>query len=47
VNGIMSFKIDNNDLLESVLATLAEKAGMTRRGDVYVKKRDDASKLNP
>ena len=46
VNGIMSFKIDNRDVLESVLSALAEKAGMTRRGDVYVKKRDDSSKLD-
>jgi hypothetical protein len=47
VNGVMSFKIDK-DLLESVLKTLAEKAGMVQRGDIYVKKReDDSSKLNP
>ena len=47
VNGIMSFKIENKELPESVLATLAQKAGMTLRGDVYIKKRDDSSKLNP
>ena len=46
ISGVMSFKIDNRDLLESVLATLAQKADMTRRGDIYVKKRDE-SKLNP
>jgi hypothetical protein len=47
VNGAMSFKIDK-DVLESVLKSLAEKAGMVRRGDIYVKKReDDSSKLNP
>ena len=46
VNGIMSFKIDNRELLESVLASLAQKSGMTLRGDVYVKKRDE-SKLDP
>jgi hypothetical protein len=47
VSGIMSFKIENKELLESVLASLAQKAGMTLRGDVYVKKRDDSSQLNP
>lgn len=47
VSGITSFKLENKELLESVLATLADKAGMTLRGDVYVKKRDDSSKLQP
>ena len=47
VSGITSFKLENKELLESVLATLANKAGMTLRGDVYVKKREDASKLQP
>jgi hypothetical protein len=47
VSGITSFKLDNKELLESVLVTLANKTGMTKRGDVYVKKRDDSSKLEP
>lgn len=47
VNGITSFKLENKQLLESVLAALAQKAGMTQRGDIYVKKRDDSSKLTP
>ncbi len=48
VTGITSFKLENKELLESVLATLADKAGMTQRGDIYVKKReDDSSKLEP
>lgn len=47
VNGITSFKLENKELLESVLAALAQKTGMTLRGDIYVKKRDDASKLEP
>jgi hypothetical protein len=35
-------------MLESVLKALAEKTGMTLRGDVYVKKRDDdSSKADP
>jgi hypothetical protein len=46
VSGITSFKLDNKEILESVLAALAQKTGMTLRGDVYVKKRD-VSKLQP
>jgi hypothetical protein len=48
VTGITSFKLENKDVLESVLTTLAQKAGMTQRGDIYVKKKDNASsKLTP
>lgn len=47
VSGITSFKLENREVLESVLAALAQKTGMTLRGDVYVKKRDDSSKLTP
>ncbi len=47
VSGITSFKLESKEMLESVLATLANKAGMTLRGDVYIKKRDDSSKLEP
>lgn len=43
VSGITSFKLENKEMLESVLTTLANKAGMTRRGDIYVKKREDSS----
>jgi hypothetical protein len=45
-SGITSFKLDNKDILNSVLVTLAEKSGMTQRGDIYVKKKD-VSKLAP
>jgi hypothetical protein len=44
VNGITSFRLENKELLASVLATLAEKAEMSKRGDIYVKKRDSCSK---
>lgn len=48
VTGTTSFKLDNKELVESVLVALAEKTGMTRRGDIYVKKRtDDTSKATP
>jgi hypothetical protein len=43
VSGVTSFKLENRELLESFLATLAEKAGMTMRGDIYVKKKEDES----
>lgn len=48
VSGITSFKIDDRDLLDSILTTLAEKTNMTLRGDVYVKKKpEDSSKVSP
>lgn len=48
VSGITSFKLENKELLESVVATLAERVGMTKRGDIYVKKKgDEASKATP
>jgi hypothetical protein len=47
VNGITSFKLENKEVLESVLAALAQKTGMIQRGDIYVKKRDDSSKITP
>jgi hypothetical protein len=40
INGITSFRLENKELLASVLTTLAEKTGMTQRGDIYVKKQD-------
>ena len=33
--GTANFKIDNKDLLDSVLQTLADKAKLTQRGDAY------------
>jgi hypothetical protein len=48
VVGVTSFKLQNKEVLESVLKTLADKADMTLRGDIYVKKRaDDSSKATP
>jgi hypothetical protein len=46
VSGITSFKLENKELLESVLVTLAEKSNMALRGDVYVKKKAEDSKPN-
>jgi len=42
-SGFTSFKLENKQILASVLKTLAEKAGMTARGEVYIKKRDAVS----
>lgn len=48
VNGITSFRLENKEILESVLKALADKTGMTQRGDIYIKKRpDDSSKAGP
>ena len=40
VSGITSFKMENADILASALYTLSQKAGLTQRGDVYVKRKD-------
>ena len=48
VSGVTSFRLENKELLEAVLKSLADKTGMTKRGDIYVKKRpEDASKADP
>ncbi len=40
VAGAASFKLENKDILDSVLFTLASKSGLTRRGEVFVRKKD-------
>jgi hypothetical protein len=40
VSGVTSFKLDNQEILDSVLFTLANKSGLTRRGEVFVRKKD-------
>ena len=47
VEGMTSFRLENKELLESVLVALADKTGMTRRGDIFVRKRTDTSQANP
>jgi hypothetical protein len=48
VNGVTSFRLENKEILASVLKTLADKTGMTQRGDIYIKKRpEDSSKVTP
>jgi hypothetical protein len=38
--GVTSFRLDNKEILESVLYSLATRAGLTRRGDMYVRKKE-------
>ena len=38
-SGVTSFRLENKDILDSVLNTLAGKAGLSRRGDVFVRKK--------
>lgn len=40
VSGITSFRLENRDVLESVLNALAANAGLTKRGEVFIKKKD-------
>ncbi|HEU4872017.1 MAG TPA: hypothetical protein VFT44_02885 [Pyrinomonadaceae bacterium] len=48
VTGITSFKLENKEILESALVTLADKVGLTLRGDIYVRKKaDESSKAEP
>jgi hypothetical protein len=48
VSGVTSFRLDK-DLVESAVFTLANKAGLVPRGEIYVRKKDDAEakKTNP
>lgn len=43
VAGMTSFKIDDRQLLESVVPSVAAKAGLIRRGEIYVRRRDAAT----
>jgi len=38
--GVTSFRLENKELLDSVLYTVATKAGLTKRGESYVRKRE-------
>lgn len=38
--GTASFKLDNKEILASVLTTLAKKAELTQRGDAFVRRRN-------
>lgn len=49
VSGVTSFKLENKDVVDSVVYALANKAGLTPRGEIYVRKKEDteAKKTNP
>jgi len=38
--GVTSFRLENKDLLDAVLNALANKAGLTKRGEVFIKKKE-------
>jgi hypothetical protein len=38
--GVTSFRLENKDILDSVLYTVATKAGLTKRGEIYVRKKE-------
>lgn len=42
VSGVTSFRLENKDIVDSVVYTLANKAGLIPRGEIYVRKKDDA-----
>ena len=42
VSGVTSFRLENKDVVDSVVYELANKAGLVPRGEIYVRKRDDA-----
>ena len=44
VAGVTSFRLENKDVVDSVLYALANKAGLTPRGEVYIRKKDDEAK---
>ena len=43
VAGVTSFRLENKEIIDSVLYTLANKAGLDRRGEVFVRKRQPAN----
>lgn len=45
--GLASFKLGDKDLLASVLYTLATKAGLTQRGDAFIRRREQSSIAQP
>ena len=38
--GVTSFRLENKELIDSVLYTVANKAGLKLRGDIYVRKKE-------
>lgn len=47
VSGVTSFRLENKQLVESAAYTLANKAGLTARGEIYVRKAENAEVKKP
>jgi hypothetical protein len=48
VSGITSFRLENKDLVDSAVYTLANKAGLSQRGEIFIRKDDtEAKKTTP
>ena len=49
VAGVTSFRLENKAMVDSAVYTLANKAGLEPRGEIFVRKIDDtgAKKINP
>lgn len=45
VNGITSFRVENMELCESVVATLAQKAGLEPRGEIYTRPKATSAEM--
>jgi len=45
VSGVTSFRLANKELLDSVVFALANKSGLTGRGDIYVRKTGSSTKV--
>jgi hypothetical protein len=45
VSGVTSFRLANKDLVDSVVYALANKSGLTARGEIYVRKAGSSSKF--
>ena len=45
VKGLVNFKLDNKELLDSVIQTLGTKAKLTQRGDAYYRPRTPKSSI--
>ncbi|HMJ08012.1 MAG TPA: hypothetical protein VK468_03345 [Pyrinomonadaceae bacterium] len=43
--GVINFKLDNKDLLDSVIQSLGQKAKLTQRGDAYYRPRVPRSEI--
>lgn len=47
VNGVTSFRLDNKEILNSTLNTLAAKTGLSQRGEIFIRKEPASSTTNP